>query len=77
MEWFRSLLTSATAAVDQAGAGFAAIPLALALGLLSAVVSACCTLPVLGIIVGYAGARKDNSLRSRLLSAGFYFLWNF
>ena len=71
MEWFRSLLTSATAAFDQAGVGFAAIPLALALGLLSAVVSACCTLPVLGIIVGYAGARKDNSLRSRLLSAGF------
>ena len=74
MEWFRSLLTSATAAFDQAGVGFAAIPLALALGLLSAVVSACCTLPVLGIIVGYAGARKDNSLRARLLSAGSFFL---
>lgn len=74
MEWFRSLLTSATAAFDQAGVGFAAIPLALALGLLSAVVSACCTLPVLGIIVGYAGARKDNSLRSRLMSAGSFFL---
>ena len=74
MEWFRSMLTSATAAFDQAGVGFAAIPLALALGLLSAVVSACCTLPVLGIIVGYAGARKDNSLRSRLMSAGSFFL---
>ena len=74
MEWFRSMLTSATAAFDQAGVGFAAIPLALALGLLSAVVSACCTLPVLGIIVGFAGARKDNSLRARLLSAGSFFL---
>ncbi|HOM59364.1 MAG TPA: cytochrome c biogenesis protein CcdA [Kiritimatiellia bacterium] len=74
MEWFRSLLTSATAAFDQAGVGFMAIPLALALGLLSAVVSTCCTLPVLGIIVGYAGARKDNSLRSRLMSAGSFFL---
>ena len=74
MEWFRSMLTSATAAFDQAGVGFVAIPLALALGLLSAVVSACCTLPVLGIIVGYAGARKDNSLRSRLMSAGSFFL---
>jgi cytochrome c biogenesis protein CcdA len=74
MDWFRSLLTSATAAFDQAGVGFMAMPLALALGLLSAVVSACCTLPVLGIIVGYAGARKDNSLRARLLSAGSFFL---
>ena len=74
MEWFRTMLTSATAAFDQAGVGFAAIPLALALGLLSAVVSACCTLPVLGIIVGYAGARKDNTLRARLLSAGSFFL---
>ncbi len=74
MEWFRAMLTGVTAAFDQAGASFAAIPLALALGLLSAVVSACCTLPVLGIIVGYAGARKDNSLRARLLSAGSFFL---
>lgn len=74
MAWFRSLLTGATAAFDQAGVGFAAIPLALALGLLSAVVSACCTLPVLGIIVGYAGVRKDNTLRARLMSAGSFFL---
>ena len=74
MEGFRSLLAGATAAFDQAGVGAAAIPLAFALGLLSAVVSACCTLPVLGIIVGYAGARKDNGLRSRLLSAGAFFL---
>ena len=74
MEWFRSLLTSASAAFDQAGGGFVAVPLAFALGLLSAVVSACCTLPVLGIIVGYAGARKDSSLRMRLLSAGAFFL---
>ena len=74
MEGFRSLLAGATAAFDQAGVGCAAIPLAFALGLLSAVVSACCTLPVLGIIVGYAGTRKNNSLRSRLLSAGAFFL---
>ncbi len=74
MEWFRSMLTGATAAFDQAGAGFAAVPLAFALGLLSAVVSACCTLPVLGVVVGYAGARKDGSLRSRLMSAGAFFL---
>lgn len=74
MEWFRALLVGATAAFDQAGVGFVAIPLAFALGLLSAVVSACCTLPVLGIIVGYAGARKDNSLRAKLMSAGAFFL---
>lgn len=74
MEWFRTLLAGATAAFDQAGVGFAAIPLALALGLLSAIVSACCTLPVLGIIVGYAGARTDNSRQAKLLAAGAFFL---
>lgn len=74
MEWFRTLLAGATAAFDQAGVGYAAIPLAFVLGLLSAVVSACCTLPVLGVIVGYAGARKDNTLRARLLAAGSFFL---
>jgi len=74
MDWIRSILTMAGAAFDHAGAGFAAIPLAFALGLLSAIASACCTLPVMGIIVGYAGAREACSRRERLLAAGAFFL---
>lgn len=74
MEWLRSLLAGVSASFDQSGAGPVAIPIAFALGLLSAVVSACCTLPVLGIVVGYAGARGDGSTRARLLSAGVFVL---
>ncbi len=74
MDWLRFLLTGAGAAFDQAGAGLVAIPLAFALGLLSAIVSACCTLPVLAVIVGYAGARADRNLRQRCLSAVYFLL---
>jgi len=74
MNWLRSILESVGATFDQAGAGPFAIPLALLLGLLSAVVSACCTLPVLSIIVGYAGTRTDRGMRARVLSAGVFVL---
>ena len=74
MDWIRTMLTGAGAAFDQAGAGPLAIPLAFALGLLSAVVSACCTLPVLSIVVGYAGTRSDRGARAKALSAGVFVL---
>jgi cytochrome c biogenesis protein CcdA len=74
MDWVRGLLSGAGTAFDQAGAGPVAIPLAFALGLLSAIVSACCTLPVLSIVVGYAGTRTDRGLRARLVSAGIFVL---
>jgi cytochrome c biogenesis protein CcdA len=61
-------------AFDRTGAGPVAIPLAFALGLLSAVVSACCTLPVLSVVVGYAGTRSDKGTRARLVSAGVFVL---
>ena len=74
MDWFRSILAGVGAAFDRTGAGPVAIPLAFALGLLSAVVSACCTLPVLSIVVGYAGTRLDHGVRARALSAGMFVL---
>jgi len=74
MDWIRSLLTGVGAAFDHTGSGPVAIPLAFALGLLSAIVSACCTLPVLSIVVGYAGTRRDNGTRARLVSAGVFVL---
>jgi cytochrome c biogenesis protein CcdA len=61
-------------AFDRTGAGPVAIPLAFVLGLLSAVVSACCTLPVLSVVVGYAGTRSDKGTRARLVSAGVFVL---
>lgn len=72
MEWLRSLLAGVSASFDHSGAGPVAIPIAFALGLLSAVVSACCTLPVLSLVVGYAGTRHDRGASARLLSAGVF-----
>jgi cytochrome c biogenesis protein CcdA len=74
MDWFRTILASVSAAFDRTGAGPVAIPLAFALGLLSAVVSACCTLPVLSIVVGYAGTRTDRGSRAKVLAAGVFVL---
>ena len=74
MDWLRSVLEGVGGAFDRTGAGPVAIPLAFALGLLSAVVSACCTLPVLSVVVGYAGTRSDKGTRARLVSAGVFVL---
>jgi len=56
---------------DPAGAsmGPAAVPLALLLGLVSAVASACCTLPAMGMLVAYSGTREDVNRRTALASA--------
>jgi cytochrome c biogenesis protein CcdA len=44
------------------------------LGLVSAVASACCTLPVLGAIVAYSGTRESSDKRTNLLTAAFLML---
>ena len=49
--------------------GPAAVPLALLLGLVSAVASACCTLPAMGMLVAYSGTREDVNRRTALASA--------
>ena len=74
MDWFRSLLAGVGAAFDHTGAGPFAIPLAFLLGLLSVIASACCTLPVLSMVVGYAGTRSDRGPRAKLLAAGVFVL---
>jgi cytochrome c biogenesis protein CcdA len=66
-EWARITL-------EQAGTSPFALSLAFLLGLSSAVASTCCTLPVFGAIVGYAGTRESISKRSNLLDAGFFML---
>ena len=49
--------------------GLVALPLAFLLGLASAVASACCTLPTMGMLVAYSGTREDANRRNALVSA--------
>jgi len=54
----------------QAGSmGPAALPLAFLLGLMSAVASACCTLPAMGMLVAYSGTREDANRQTAFASA--------
>jgi cytochrome c biogenesis protein CcdA len=49
--------------------GPAALPLAFLLGLVSAVASACCTLPAMGMLVAYSGTREDANRQTAFASA--------
>lgn len=74
MDWVRSMLAAAGTAFDHAGTGPVAIPLAFVLGVIGAVASACCALPVLSVVAGYAGTRTDRTMRERLISAAVFVL---
>ena len=67
MEWAKTVL-------EQTRFQPVALPLAFILGLVSAVASACCTLPLLGAIVGYSGTRENSDRRSNFLAALFFML---
>ena len=62
MQWAKTVL-------EQVGFRPMALPLAFVLGLASAVASTCCTLPLLGAIVGYSGTREDRDRRAKFLAA--------
>ena len=74
MEWIQGLIVWAKTVLEQVGFRPVALPLAFVLGLASAVASACCTLPLLGAIVGYSGTREDRDRREKLLAALFFML---
>ena len=61
-----SMLKEVTDALQAASMGPAALPLAFLLGLVSAVASACCTLPAMGVLVAYSGTRQDTNRRGAL-----------
>jgi cytochrome c biogenesis protein CcdA len=63
------MLESITNTLQSASMGPAAVPLALLLGLVSAVASACCTLPAMGMLVAYSGTREDANRQRALASA--------
>jgi len=57
----------------QAGSmGPMALPLAFLLGLVSAIASACCTVPAMGVLVAYSGTRQDTNRRASLASAVWF-----
>lgn len=63
------LLKWVTDALQGASMGPAALPLAFLLGLVSAVASACCTLPAMGMLVAYSGTQQNVNRRASLVSA--------
>ena len=63
------MLKEVTDALQAASMGPGALPLAFLLGLVSAVASACCTLPAMGMLVAYSGTRENVNRRSALTSA--------
>lgn len=62
MQWVTTTLQSASL-------GPMALPLALLLGLVSALASACCTLPTMGMLVAYSGTREDANRKNTVVSA--------
>ena len=66
------MLESITNTLQSASLGPAAVPLALLLGLVSAVASACCTLPAMGMLVAYSGTREEMNRRTAFASAASF-----
>jgi cytochrome c biogenesis protein CcdA len=58
-----------TETLQSASLGPAALPLAFLLGLVSAVASACCTLPAMGMLVAYSGTREDANRKTAFATA--------
>ena len=68
------MLESITNILQSVSMGPAALPLAFLLGLVSAVVSVCCTLPAMGMLVAYSGTRQDVNRCSVLMSAVWFLI---
>jgi cytochrome c-type biogenesis protein len=68
----QELLSSVKSMFDGMGYGPVSVAAAFLLGLLSAVASACCTLPLLGVLAGYSIARRED--RAAVLRNGFLFM---
>jgi cytochrome c biogenesis protein CcdA len=68
------MLKAITDALQAASMGPAALPLAFLLGLVSAVASACCTLPAMGMLVAYSGTRENTNRRTAFTSAVWFLI---
>ena len=68
------MLESVIKALQEVASQPLGLVFALALGLVSAATSACCTLPALGILVGYSGAQANDNRRAAAKKAMFFTL---
>ena len=68
------MLDSVTNALQQASSQPLGLLLAMLLGALSAATSACCTLPVVGVLIGYSGAQENVSSRLVFKQVLFFIL---
>lgn len=66
------LLKWVTDTLQGASMSPVALPLAFLLGLVSAVASACCTLPAMGMLVAYSGTQQNVNRRASLVSAVWF-----
>lgn len=69
-----AMFNGVTEALQANSMGPMALPLAFLLGLVSAVASACCTLPAMGMLVAYSGTRQDTDRRSAFASALWFLM---
>src|SRR5512136_2000968 len=68
------MLKEITDALQAASTGPAALPLAFLLGLVSAIASACCTLPAMSVLVAYSGTRENTNRRTAFTSAIWFLI---
>ena len=68
------MLDYCVTSLQHAASQPAGLLFALFLGLVSAAASTCCTLPALGILVGYSGACAERNQRAAVASVAFFTL---
>jgi len=68
------MLEYLTDILRQSASGFIGLPIALALGVASAAASTCCTLPAMGVLIGYSVGREDGSRKAALKTTAFFVL---
>jgi len=68
------MLQTITQALQDGSSSAIAPALAFALGLVSAIASACCTLPAIGMLIAYSGTRAATDRRSTFASALWFLL---
>jgi cytochrome c biogenesis protein CcdA len=68
------MLEHVTTGLQQVASQPLGLLFALILGVVSAAASVCCTLPALGILLGYSGARDENTPKGAVISALFFTL---
>ena len=68
------MLKYVTDTLQQVASQPVGLVFALVLGVVSAATSACCTLPALGVLVGYSGAQANDSRKAAVRKAMFFTL---